>query len=93
MAEALATDARGFAAQTATINFFTPSQAVALIEDPQFADTMGNITEFAWGNGLLGEGASGPDYVGVQFGEERVMGNADNIKLRFPTTYSAELAQ
>lgn len=93
MAEALATDAQGFAEQTATINFFTPSQAVALIEDPQFADTMGNITEFAWDNGLLGEGASGPNYVGVQFGEERVMGNADNIKLRFPTTYSAELAQ
>ncbi|MBQ0742214.1 MAG: putative urea ABC transporter substrate-binding protein [Pseudomonas sp.] len=93
MAEALATDAQGFAEQTATINFFTPSQAVALIKDPQFAETTQNITQFAWDNGLLGEGASGPDYVGIQFGEERVLGNDGNIKLRFPTTYSAEFAK
>lgn len=93
MAAALATDAKGFAEQTDTITFFTPSQAIALIEDPQFAETTTNITAFAWDNGLLGDGASGPEHVGIQLGDERVLGNADNVQLRFPTIYSKEFAE
>lgn len=93
MADALATDEEGFAEQSGTIKFFTPSEAVALIEDPDFAQTTANITEFAWQKGLLGESASGADYVGIQFGDEQVLGNTNNIKLRFPTNYSEKFAQ
>lgn len=93
MADALATDTEGFAEQSGTINFFTPTEAVALIEDPNFAQTTTNITEFAWQKGLLGEGALSASHVGIQLGDEKVLGNSNNIKLRFPTTYSEKFAQ
>jgi NitT/TauT family transport system substrate-binding protein len=36
---------------------------------------------------LLGEGASGPDFVGMEFPGGNVIGNAKNVKLRFDAEY------
>jgi hypothetical protein len=43
------------------------------------------VARFA--HGLLGEGASGPDFVGMEFPGGNVIGNAKNVKLRFDAEY------
>lgn len=93
MADAVGTDPAGFQKQIDTIHFFTPEEATQLVTSQDFADTIESITQFAWDKGLLGQGATGPDAVGVQFGEAHVLGNEQNVNLRFPTSYMERYTQ
>ena len=45
------------------------------------------VAEFLFSRGILGEGAPGPDFVGVQFPDGSIYGDSKNIRLRFDTTY------
>jgi NitT/TauT family transport system substrate-binding protein len=88
MAKASGTDLAGYDAQlTTTEMFYTPAEAVAFTTGKALAKTMRFVAEFLYSHGILGEGAPGPEYVGVRFADGTVYGDPANVKLRFDPTY------
>ncbi len=88
MAEASGTDLAGYKAQlAATEMFYTPAEAVAFTESEELKTTMVSVAEFLFENGILGEGAPSPDFVGVEYPDGTITGDSSNVKLRFDTTY------
>ena len=88
MAKASGTDLAGYDAQLATTKmFYTPKDAVAFTQSAELPQTMKFVAEFLFDKGILGEGAPGPDFVGVSFPDGSVYGDKNNVKLRFDTTY------
>ena len=88
MAAASGTDLAGYEAQLATTRmFYTPAEAVAFTEDAALPETMKFVASFLFDKGILGEGATSPDFVGVAYPDGSVTGDSNNVKLRFDTTY------
>ena len=88
MAKASGTDLAGFDSQLKTTRmFYKPSDAVSFARGPALVETMKHVSKFSFAHGLLGEGASGPDFVGMEFPGGNVIGNAKNVKLRFDAEY------
>ncbi len=88
MAEASGTDLEGFKAQlAATEMFFDPAAAVAQASSPELPTTMTTIAEFLYDKGILGEGAPSADFIGIEYPDGTITGEAGNVKLRFDATY------
>ena len=88
MAEASGTDLDGYKAQLASTEmFYSPSDAVAFTSSSALPETMVNVAEFLFDKGILGEGAPSPDFVGVEYPDGSVTGDANNVQFRFDTTY------
>ena len=84
MAEAAGTDLAGYDSQLKTTRmFYKPANAVAFTESPALPETMDRVRTFSFAHGLLGEGAASADAVGIAFPGGKVLGDADNVKLRF----------
>lgn len=93
MAEASGTDLAGYRAQLASTRmFWTPAEAVAFAADPALKQTMVSVAGFLFDKGILGEGAPGPDFVGVAYPDGGVTGDPANVKFRFDTTFMAMAA-
>ncbi|UTF59390.1 putative urea ABC transporter substrate-binding protein [Gilvimarinus sp. DA14] len=87
MGNASGTDRAGYEAQLAkTKMFYTPSDALALVNSDELLDTMQKVAEFSFDHGLLGEGAPDAGFIGVE-GPQGTYGNSANTQLRFDTTY------
>jgi NitT/TauT family transport system substrate-binding protein len=94
MATASGTDLAGFDAQLATTQmFYTPADAVAFSGEEKLVDTMKFVAQFLFDHGILGEGASSPDFVGMEFPGGKTLGDTANLKLRFDPTYMAMAAE
>ena len=88
MAEASGTDLAGYQAQLASTEmFFTPAEAVAFTSGAELPPTMTNVAEFLFDKGILGEGAPSADFVGVEYPDGTITGDANNVTFRFDTTY------
>ncbi|MBN2605936.1 MAG: ABC transporter substrate-binding protein [Thiotrichales bacterium] len=87
MSKELSTDAAGLENQLKTIDFFIPSKAKSFVTAPGFANKLKEMTKFSFNHGLLGDGAPSSDYIGIEMGTNKVVGNPNNIRLRFPTTW------
>jgi len=88
MAKASGTDLAGYQSQLATTKlFYTAEEALAFATDPALPETMSKVAHFSFEHGILGEGASTPDAVGMSFANEVVIGDTANVKLRFDPTY------
>lgn len=88
MAEASGTDLAGFKRQLdATAMFYAPEDAVTFTESPELQTTMTSVAAFLFDKGILGEGAPSPDFVGIAYPDGTIIGNPDNVKLRYDTTY------
>ncbi|MEL7178386.1 MAG: putative urea ABC transporter substrate-binding protein [Pseudomonadota bacterium] len=88
MAEASGTDLAGYKAQLASTEmFYDPADAVAFTQSPELATTMVNVAEFLFDKGILGEGAPSADFVGVEYPDGSVTGDAGNVQFRYDTTY------
>lgn len=88
MAKASGTDLAGFDSQLATTKmFWTPAEALAFAQGPDLPKTMAHVAKFSFDHGLLGEGASSADFIGVGFPGGAVAGDKANLKLRFDDTY------
>lgn len=88
MAAAAGTDLAGYEAQLATTEmFYDPADAVAFTVSESLPRTMAYVARFSFDHGLLGDGASSPEVVGVSFPDGTVYGDADNVKLRFAAEY------
>ncbi|MFJ2363501.1 putative urea ABC transporter substrate-binding protein [Pseudomonas sp. NPDC087697] len=90
MAERSGTDLAGYEAQlTQTMLFYTPGSALTFARAASLRDTMDKVRQFSFSKGLLGQGVTSADEVGMQFADGSTLGNKDNIKLRFDTRFVA----
>lgn len=88
MAEASGTDLEGYKAQLdSTEMFFAPSEAVEFTSGADLPDTMVAVADFLFDKGILGEGAPSADFVGVEYPDGSITGDAGNVTFRFDTTY------
>lgn len=87
MASALQTDADSLRGQLASIDFYTRQTAADTVTSPEYRTKLKSMTRFAFDHGLLGDGVSDPGFVGIELGDGSVLGDADNVRLRFPTTW------
>ncbi len=77
-----------FKAQLETTRmFYNPAEAAAFSRSDNIKKTMDYVRNFSFDHGLFGEGASSPDFIGIEFPGENVIGNKSNIKLRFDDSY------
>jgi len=93
MAKASGTDLAGYDAQLATTAmFYKPADAVAFTENAKLIETMDFVRKFLFEKGILGEGATSVDHVGIAFSSGKTLGNTANVKLRFDPAYMAMAA-
>ena len=84
MGEASGTDLEGYEAQLdSTKMFYDAGEAAAFTRSEDLPTTMELVRFFLFEHGLLGEGATTPDIVGIGFPSADTLGDADNVKLRF----------
>jgi NitT/TauT family transport system substrate-binding protein len=83
-----------FKAQLKTTNmFYTPSDAANFTISNELVKTMDKVRKFSFDKGLFGNDASSPNFVGIAFPNNKVLGNKKNIKLRFDDTYMKMAAE
>ncbi len=88
MAEASETDAAGYRAQLeTTAMFYQPQAAVDYGKGAEIKESMNFVRKFCFDQGLLGEGVSSEDTVGVSFPDGTIQGAEGNVKLRFDVSY------
>lgn len=88
MGEASGTDLAGFDAQlAATKMFYDPKEAVAFVTSEALPKTMESVATFSFDKGILGDGASSPEFIGIEFPGGKVYGDKGNIKMRYTDTY------
>ena len=86
--EAMAKGAGGtlaeFKAQLATTALFhSPAEAAKFAAGADLKKTMEQVRTFTFSKGLFGKGAKSKDFIGIEFPDRSVLGNAKNVKLRF----------
>ena len=67
--------------------FYTKADAKKFFESGDVKKTMEFVRSFSFDKGLYPEGSSSKDDIGILFPDGSVMGNKDNIKLRFDTSF------
>ncbi|MEJ8476703.1 putative urea ABC transporter substrate-binding protein [Roseibium algae] len=88
MAAASGTDLEGYKSQlAATALFYSPEELVAFTSSDQLATTTKFIAEFLFEHGILGDGAPSADFVGVALPDGSVVGDENNVKLRFNNAF------
>lgn len=93
MGAASGTDQAGFESQLAATKLFpTPAEAVAFTDSPDLKATMDKVRTFLFDKSLLGSGAPSADVIGIELPSGEVLGDANNIKLRFSDAYMKEAA-
>ena len=88
MGKAGETDLAGYDAQLASTEMFWKAEdAAAFTRSEKLPATMDAVRTFLFDHGLLGEGVTTPDVVGIEFPDGSVMGDKANVKLRYDVTY------
>lgn len=83
-----------FKAQLKTTRMFYDAQEAAdFTKGEQVKQTMDYVRSFSFDHGLYGEGAPSKDLVGISFPDGSVLGDANNLKLRFDATFMEQAAQ
>jgi len=89
MAKASGTDLAGFGRQLATTHLFTtPADAYAFVTADGVIKSMDSVRRFSFAHGILGQGASSVDAVGIQFPSAKLLGDPHNLKMRFDSAFS-----
>ena len=88
MAEASGTDADGYNSQLkTTAMYYQPQAAADYATSDEIKEKMNFVRKFCFDQGLLGEGVSSEDAVGVVYPDGTVQGAEDNVKMRFDASY------
>jgi NitT/TauT family transport system substrate-binding protein len=87
LGNASGTDLKGYEAQLASTEmFYTPDVALKLTNSKELLNTMEKVANFSFDHGLLGDGAPGAGFIGVET-PSGTFGSKGNLKLRFDPTY------
>jgi NitT/TauT family transport system substrate-binding protein len=81
------TDAEFKAQLKTTHMYYKAKDAAKVFESEKAMKTMNFVRNFSFEHGLFGQGASDPDFVGIEFPGGKVLGDKNNIKLRFDSSY------
>ncbi|WP_233851228.1 putative urea ABC transporter substrate-binding protein [Paraburkholderia sp. HD33-4] len=93
MAKASGTDLANFKGQLSTTAlFYSPQAALDFVTSADMPKIMTRVAKFSFDHGLLGQDAKSADAVGMAFDKGVVVGNKNNVKLRFDPTYVAMAA-
>lgn len=76
-----------------TAMFYEASKADEFARSKELKQTMENVRSFAFDKGLYGNGAPSKDLVGIEFPDKTVIGDKNNIKLRFDSQYMLKAAK
>lgn len=77
-----------FQAQLKTTEmYYSPEDSVKFINGQEMTKTMEYVRQFSFDKGLFGNGASSPDFIGIEMANGDVLGNKSNIKMRFTNRY------
>lgn len=88
MAKASGTDLAGFESQLSTTHLFaTPADAYGFMTGEAIIKTMDLVRRFSFEHGILGQGATSADAVGIQF-PGKSLGDSNNLKMRFDPRYT-----
>jgi NitT/TauT family transport system substrate-binding protein len=89
MAKASGTDAAGYQSQLATTHLLTtPTEGYAFMTSEAAIKSMDLVRHFSFDHGILGQGAPSVDVVGIQFPQEKLLGDPKNVKMRFDPRYT-----
>ncbi|MDP4650893.1 MAG: putative urea ABC transporter substrate-binding protein [Haliea sp.] len=84
MGENSGTDLEGFELQlAATYMFKTPQEKLDYLTTERVRETMDFVTNFTFKHGLLGASAQSPDVIGIELPDGSILGNKDNVKMRY----------
>lgn len=87
------TDRAGFEDQLKTTFLYgEPKAALAFMTSPELAAATERVRTFSFAMGLFGQGAKSVDDIGIALPDGKVLGNPQNVKLRFDTTYVSAAA-
>ncbi len=88
LGKASGTDQAGYESQLKGMKmFWKPTDSLSFIESEEAYEAMDSVRHFSFDHGLLGEGASSVDFIGISMPNGKLLGDAGNTKLRFDTTY------
>ena len=88
MAKASGTDLAGFDGQLASTKLFDKAaDAEAFTQSAAVGTTMDRVRKFLFDKALLGKDAKSADVVGIELGDKKVIGDKDNVKLRFDASF------
>ncbi|MCI4626986.1 MAG: putative urea ABC transporter substrate-binding protein [Candidatus Magnetoovum sp. WYHC-5] len=82
-----ATEAEFKAQLKTTAMFYTPAEAVQFTKGTDLKKTMEYVRTFSFEQGLFGEGVTDKDFIGIEFPDGSIIGNKNNVKLRFNASY------
>jgi NitT/TauT family transport system substrate-binding protein len=93
MAKLSGTDLAGFETQLkTTYMYYTPKDAAAFMTSAELPGIMDLVRSFCFEHNLLGENVKSKDAVGI-LTPTKTLGSADNVKLRFDTSYMTLAAE
>ena len=75
-----------------TYLYSDPRAALAFTEGADLIAATDKVRTFSFSAGLFGQGAKSVDDIGISFPGGKVLGSAQNVKLRFVSTYVAAAA-
>ncbi len=88
MAKLSGTDLPGYEAQLKTTFLYAdPKAALAFTTSPDLVSANDKVRKFSFENGLFAQGAKSVDDIGIEFPGGKVLGNPQNVKLRFDPAY------
>ena len=88
MAKLSGADLAGYEAQLKTTFLYAdPKDAHAFMTGPQIVEANDKVRRFSFENGLFGQGAKSADDIGIAFAGGKILGDPQNVKLRFDPTY------
>ena len=88
MAKLSGTDLAGYESQLKTTYlYYDPKAALAYTTSQEAATAMDRVRKFSFDHGLFGQSAKSVDAIGIQFPGGKVMGDPNNVKLRFDDTF------
>lgn len=70
-----------------TAMFYNAADAAEFARNGNLKKTMEYVRSFSFDHGLYPMGSKSKDVVGIEFADGSVLGNKNNVKLRFPDTY------
>lgn len=88
MAKLSGSDLAGFEAQLKTTYLYAdPKAALAATVSPDLITANDRVRKFSFSMGLFGQGAKSVDDIGISFPGGKVLGDPNNVKLRFDPAY------
>lgn len=88
MAVSSGTDLADFDNQVSTTAFYyDPAKGAAAFTSPQMAEIADYTMEFSFSHGLLGNTAKDKGFIGIELPGGKVLGDKNNVKLRFDPSY------